>query len=142
MLDGEVVIDQPPPRLLAGYSFKGEILLGEEERVLVLPEAALVKERGKTYVYLAPVGGSEPQMRPLEASVLDSERIRVLSGLAEDEEVLVSLAVESGQRPSTRLSTKNLLQSMKERARMPFLGSGSSGPAAAANGNGRQQESR
>jgi multidrug efflux pump subunit AcrA (membrane-fusion protein) len=120
VLDGEVRIDRPPAVLLAGLSFTGEILLGEEQKVLVLPKEALLKDKDKTFVYLLSVTGAE--RRDVEASVLDEERIRILSGLAERDEVLVPLNPASA---GAKLTTTGLLQTLRGRTRLPFLGGGS-----------------
>jgi len=120
VLDGEVRIDRPPAELLAGLSFTGEIILGEEQNVLVLPKESLLKDKEKTFVYL--LSGTKVVRRNVEASVLDEERIRIQSGLAEKDEVLVPLNPVSGAQSSTQLTATGLIQTFKERMRLPFGG--------------------
>jgi multidrug efflux pump subunit AcrA (membrane-fusion protein) len=115
--DGEVQIDRPPAELLAGYSFTAEILVGERRDLLALPEEALFKSGGTTFVLVAPRSGEAPQRRAVEAALLDLDRVRILSGLQSGEQVLVPLVRDSGNQPA-RLSTKSLLQSLQSRARL------------------------
>ena len=122
VVDGEVMIANPPPELLVGYSFTGEILLGEEETVLAVPEMAVMRKGDQTYVYLLPEGDEEPVVRNVSAQVLDDERIQVVSGLAEGERILVPLVSQSGREPGATLTTQGLLKSLRRRARVPFLG--------------------
>lgn len=129
VVDAEVVIDRPPAELLVGYSFSGEILTGTEQRVLVLPREALFKRAGQTFVYWLPGADAVPQERAVEAEVLDSERIRIGSGLAAGEKVLVPLVGTAGAKG--QLTTKGLLKSLQGRSRVPILGGGPS-----ANGEG------
>jgi len=122
VVDGEVVIGSPPPELLVGYSFTGEILLGEEEPVLAVPEMAVIRKGDQTYVYLLPEGAKEPQVREVSARVLDAERIQIQSGLSEGDWILVPLVSQSGREPGASLTTQGLLKSLRSRARVPFLG--------------------
>jgi multidrug efflux pump subunit AcrA (membrane-fusion protein) len=123
VLDGEVRIDRPPAALLAGFSFTGDILLGEEQTVLVLPKEALMKEKDKTFVYL--LSESRVDRREVEASALDEERIRIRSGLAKGDEVLVPLSPVSTEQSRAQITTTGLLQTLRGRIRLPFLGGGS-----------------
>ena len=71
----------------------------------------------------------------MTASVLGEESIRILSGLAEGDVVLVPLDPASGERPGAKITTTSLLQSMKRRIRLPSLGGEPSGGGAAENGS-------
>jgi membrane fusion protein (multidrug efflux system) len=117
--DGEVLIENPPPELIAGYSFTGQILLGQEEKVLAVPEEAVFNHRGETFVLLPPENGGAPEKQAVEAKVLDSGRIRVLSGLRDGQAVLVPLYPTAGQ--TDKLSTEGLLNTLKRRARIPLV---------------------
>ena len=116
--DGEVLIQDPPAELLSGYSFTGQILLGQEEKVLTVPGGAVFNQGGETFLLLPPDNGGVPEKQIVEARVLDSEKIRILSGLSEGQEILVPLY--SGGS-SNKLSTKGLLNTLKRRARIPLL---------------------
>jgi RND family efflux transporter MFP subunit len=118
MRDGEVLIVNPPTELLSGYSFTGQILLGREEKVLAVPEEALFNQGGETFVLLPPENGGVPEKRIVEARVLDSDRVRILSGVTEGQEILVPLF--SGDT-GNRLSAKSLLKTLNRRSKIPLL---------------------
>jgi multidrug efflux pump subunit AcrA (membrane-fusion protein) len=50
VLDTKIRIDNPPDKILPGYSFTGEIISGEDERILLVESAAIAYENGKAYV--------------------------------------------------------------------------------------------
>jgi multidrug efflux pump subunit AcrA (membrane-fusion protein) len=50
VLDTQIRIDNPPDEILPGYSFTGEIISGEDERILLLESSAIAYENGKAYV--------------------------------------------------------------------------------------------
>lgn len=131
VLDGEVVIDRPPPGLLSGYSFTGEILLGEEQKLLVLPRAALWKEGGRTFVYLA--GNDGLARQEVTAAVLGEELLRILSGLSAGDRVLVPL--DDGKQQGVRLTATGLLKTMKGRIRLPNPSGGAEQSGPPENGN-------
>ena len=116
--DAEVLIEDPPAQLLSGYSFTGQILLGREERILAVPEEAVFNQGGETFVLLPPENGGSPEKQIVEARVLDSDRIGILSGLSEGQKILVPLF--SGGGPN-KLSTEGLLDTLKDRARIPLI---------------------
>ena len=119
--DGEVLIEKPPDELLSGYSFTGQILLGREETVLAVPEEAVFNQGGETFLLLPPENGGAPERQMVEARVLDSDRIRILSGLSEGREILVPLFSGRSSDKPNKLSTEGLLDALKERARIPLL---------------------
>jgi multidrug efflux pump subunit AcrA (membrane-fusion protein) len=133
VLDGEVRIERPPPGLLSGYSFTGEILIGQEQQVLVVPKAALMREGEQTFVYMASAGGLKK--REVAASVLGEESIRILSGLEAGEVVLIPLERILGQRPGAKITTTSVLQDLKQRIRLPSFGGQPAGNDAPANGS-------
>ena len=118
MRDGEVLIEDPPAELLSGYSFTGQILLGQEEKVLAVPEEAVFNQGGETFLLLPPGNGGFPEKQIVEARVLDSDRIGILSGVVEGQEILVPLF--SGGN-SNKLSTEGLVDTLKRRSRIPLL---------------------
>jgi multidrug efflux pump subunit AcrA (membrane-fusion protein) len=116
--DAEVLIQDPPVELLPGYSFTGQILLGQEEKVLAVPEEAVFNSGGETYVYLPPEEGSNPERQIVDARVLDSDRIRILSGLSEGQKILVPLYTGAN---TDKLSTEGLLDTLRERSKIPLM---------------------
>jgi membrane fusion protein (multidrug efflux system) len=116
--DAEVLIKDPPDELLSGYSFTGQILLGQEEKVLAVPEKAVFNQGGETFVFIPSENGGVPEKRIVEARVLDSDRIRILAGLSEGQKILVPLY--SGAN-TDKLSTEGLLDTLKERSKIPLM---------------------
>lgn len=118
--DADVLIEDPPVELLSGYSFTGQILLGQEEQVLVVPEEAVFNRGGETFLLLPPEKGPAPRKQVVEATILDGDRIRILSGLSEGQEILVPLRSRGGS-DTDKLSTEGLLNTLKRRSRIPLL---------------------
>jgi multidrug efflux pump subunit AcrA (membrane-fusion protein) len=109
VLDTEIRIDNAPEEILPGYSFTGEILGGDEERILIVEGAAVIYESGRTYVERftgsgpagqeAPSGGrrqpspapgqagpgeavpGQTERVPVEVIPYGGNMVRVLSGL-------------------------------------------------------------
>jgi len=119
--DVEVLTENPPAELLSGYSFTGQILLDAEETVLAIPEEAIFNQRGETFVLLPPQNGDGPEKQVVEARILDSKRISILAGLTAGQQILVPLYSETGGWQRSRLSTEGLIDSLRERSRIPFV---------------------
>ncbi|GHU06210.1 membrane protein [Spirochaetia bacterium] len=81
VLDTEIRIDNPPDEILPGYSFTGEIISGEEERILIVEAAAITYEDGRAYVQK--IGAVETQSEQVAVEVIPYGRnmVRILSGL-------------------------------------------------------------
>jgi hypothetical protein len=98
VLDAEVRIDSPPRSLLPGYSFSAQIVAGQDERLLVLDQRALLKVEGRSYVLLPaavrPAAGPEepPERREVKTAAYETGRVRVLEGLSEGDVVLAAAA--------------------------------------------------
>lgn len=86
--------DQPPPRLLVGYSADVEVVLALRERVVRVPTSAL-QEGGR--VLLAAADGTL-QERTLKTGLANWEFTEVLEGLAVGDKVVTSLERE-GVKP-------------------------------------------
>jgi multidrug resistance efflux pump len=121
MREAEVLIEDPPAELLSGYSFTGQILLGKEEKVLAVPEEAVFNQGGETFLLLPPENGGVPEKHIVEARVLDAERISILSGLSDGQEILVPLYPGRSSKDPNKLSTEGLLDALQQRARIPLL---------------------
>jgi multidrug efflux pump subunit AcrA (membrane-fusion protein) len=93
VLDTEIRINDPPEEILPGYSFTGEIIGGDEERVLAVESAVIAYESGRTYVDRfirsgpgtdggEERGGPEQTERvPVEVIPYGRNMVRVISGL-------------------------------------------------------------
>jgi multidrug efflux pump subunit AcrA (membrane-fusion protein) len=89
VLDTEIRITNPPAEILPGYSFSGEIVSGEAQRVLVLEREALIYEGGQAFVDRREPGGGEASFRrvPVEASSYGRDMVRLLAGLQAGDQV-------------------------------------------------------
>jgi multidrug efflux pump subunit AcrA (membrane-fusion protein) len=74
VLDTKIRIDNPPEEILPGYSFTGEIIGGEPERILTVEAAAVAYENGRAYVER--ISRANPQPRPGEGSGRGSPQAR------------------------------------------------------------------
>jgi multidrug efflux pump subunit AcrA (membrane-fusion protein) len=57
VLDTEIRVDNPADEIIPGYSFTGEIIAGQPERVLTVEAAAIAYEDGKAYAERVGRGG-------------------------------------------------------------------------------------
>jgi multidrug efflux pump subunit AcrA (membrane-fusion protein) len=76
VLDTEIRIDNPPDEILPGYSFTGEIIGGEAERILTVEAAAITYENGLAYAEMA-----AGERVAVEVIPYGRNMVRVLSGL-------------------------------------------------------------
>ena len=90
--------------------------------MLVVPETALNREGDQIFVYVLPENGSEPEPQNVDARILDAERIQIVSGLSEGDRILVPLFSQTGREIRATLTTRGLLESLQQQARVPFLG--------------------
>ena len=88
VLDAELIIDDPVPEIIPGYSFNAQILVSDEETALVLDETAVIEKDGETMVLVPSRDGAEPIPVPVKTTPFDEGRVEVLSGLSEGDTVL------------------------------------------------------
>lgn len=112
VLDAVLVINRPPAGVLPGYSFSAQIVIGEDEKILLLDEHAVMEQDGRFIVMVVSGDGGIP--RPQEVTVADygEGTVRILSGLAEGDTVLVPAPENgrpgAGQRPAEKKKTSLL----------------------------------
>jgi multidrug efflux pump subunit AcrA (membrane-fusion protein) len=63
VLDTQIRIANPPDEILPGYSFTGEIIAGEDERILLVESASIAYENGRAYVERYPALTASPEKR-------------------------------------------------------------------------------
>lgn len=88
VLDARLVIDQPPAGLLPAFSFNAVIKVGGPRDVLVVDSRAVSYEGGKPHVQRLKADGSTERV-DVETEGFGSGLIRVLSGLAEGDELVM-----------------------------------------------------
>jgi multidrug efflux pump subunit AcrA (membrane-fusion protein) len=109
VLDAEVIIDDPPEQLVPGYSFSAEILVGDEDKVLVLDEKALMEQDGQKLVLRAPTEtGSSPALTLVKTASYGTGKVRILSGLSEGDTVLAARGISNDEASNDNNSTNPL----------------------------------
>ena len=88
VLDARLVIDQPPAGLLPAFSFNAVIEAGGPRDVLVVDSRAVSYEGGKPHVQRLKADG-RPERVDIETEGFGSGLVRVLSGLAEGDELVI-----------------------------------------------------
>ncbi len=95
VLDAEVIIDSPPKQLVPGYSFSAEIQVGDQEKVLVLDEKAIMERDGQKLVLRVPAEAwSNPTLTPVKTASYGAGKVEILSGLSEGDTVIASNAMD------------------------------------------------
>ncbi len=89
----DILPDRIPEVFRSGMSANVEIIERERKGVLTIPEAAVKRKRGKTFVLISKGKGNEPRRQPVELGVSDGNRVEVLSGLGEDDLIIVNSQV-------------------------------------------------
>lgn len=98
----EIYLDSNDSTLRTGMSCKAEIIIEQYEDAVYVPVQAVLRVGGETTVYV--VEGKEARPRKVEIGLDNNRMVRIMSGLAEGEVVLLtpplkSAAVEpSGER--------------------------------------------
>lgn len=114
--DVDILIPDPPEGVKPGFSFTGQIVVKEAEELLLLDKRAVITREGRTIVMrVSPEGTARPMPQEVQVEEFDEDRVRVLSGLEEGDEVLI-------------LSSSETSGSSGGGSRMFFVGPGVGGP--------------
>jgi multidrug efflux pump subunit AcrA (membrane-fusion protein) len=81
VLDTQIRVNNPPKEILPGYSFTGEIIGGEPERILTVESAAVAYENGRAYVERITAEEEPPERVDVEVIPYGQNMIRILSGV-------------------------------------------------------------
>ena len=73
-----------------------EIIVAEEENALMVPVEAVSRMRGRTTVTVLKPDGTQ-EMRDVELGINNGERIEIISGLSDDETILITSGGEYSQ---------------------------------------------
>ena len=94
---------------MPGYSFSAEILVGDEDKVLVLDEKALMEQDGQKLVLRAPTEtGSSPALTLVKTASYGAGKVRILSGLSEGDTVLAARGISNDEASNDNNSTNPL----------------------------------
>ncbi|MBI9107424.1 MAG: HlyD family efflux transporter periplasmic adaptor subunit [Spirochaetales bacterium] len=88
VVDIELIIDEPDPRIFIPYSFKVEILTDEPAEFLVIPETAVIWEDDKVYANVK--SGESTVKREIKIKEWKNGKTIILGGLVEGEEVVLT----------------------------------------------------
>lgn len=86
----DILPEKIPPVFRSGMSANVEIIEQERQGVLTIPEQAVQRKRDKTFVLVSEGEGKEPRRQPVELGVSDGDRVEILSGLGEEDRVIVN----------------------------------------------------
>ncbi|WP_425058291.1 Macrolide export protein MacA [Sporomusa carbonis] len=95
-----VDINSPQGLLYPTMTARATINVGESKQALVVPLSAVKEEKGQKYVQLLVEG--KPQSTPVQTGLSDDEKVEILSGLNEGDQIVLPAAK---QRNTT--STRN-----------------------------------
>jgi HlyD family secretion protein len=109
--NSDVYLDTEDPSLRTGMGCKVEIVVEEHEDVVYVPVQAVVRVDGRPTVYVVKPDGSMEE-RKVEIGLDDDTMVRIISGLAEGEVVLLTpplktATIESGSGLSSGLGDPN-----------------------------------
>lgn len=96
-------VDNPDGTLAPGMFARFTIAYEKHEGALLVPESALIVEDDEVAVYV--VTGGEVVRRVIETGVASGDRVQVLSGLEDDEEIVV--VGHSGLRDGSKVLASN-----------------------------------
>jgi HlyD family secretion protein len=86
--EARVAIDQVPRGVLPDMSAEVFVITGQRKGALVVPVEALTVEEGREYCYVA--RGQRVERRPVRLQPGDGDRLAVVQGLEEGEEVILT----------------------------------------------------
>ncbi len=96
VVDVELIIDEPDPRIFIPYSFKAEIQTAEPREVLVIPDSAVLWEDDETYAEVLEGEDAPPLKRKIKIKTWRNGKTIVLEGLKEGETLKIQSALPEG----------------------------------------------
>ncbi len=94
VIDVELIIDNPDPRILIPYSFKVEILTTAPAEYLAVPDQAVIWENDKTFINIRSGDGQLPIKREVKIREWKDGKTIVLEGVSEGEPVLMNMMAD------------------------------------------------
>ncbi|MBV9313572.1 MAG: hypothetical protein JO100_07400 [Pseudonocardia sp.] len=83
-----IVINETDPRLHDGQTTEANVLTSHLDNVLSVPNAAVIKQGGRTFVN-TPGPDGKPVLTPFQAGMVGDDRTQVLSGLTEGQPIIL-----------------------------------------------------
>lgn len=100
----DILPDSIPEVFRSGMSANVDIVTESKENVLLIPQAAVTEEGGQSFVLLKD-GNSHTVRQRVELGLSDDDNIEVVSGLSEDDAILIS--VDEYSLPKSKESAGN-----------------------------------
>jgi multidrug efflux pump subunit AcrA (membrane-fusion protein) len=86
-LEVKIEILQPEVDIPIGVFARGDILVKTNQDVLIIPSSALTRKKAGIYVYVIEEGIA--RQKEVVLGIIQDERIEILKGLSEKEEIVV-----------------------------------------------------
>ena len=96
--DTDIYLDGAAEQLRAGMSCQAEIIVATYDDALYVPIQAVVRVNGQPTVYMA--GANVPHQRAVKIGLDNNRMVRIVEGLAKDEQVLLSPPLEPSTAPT------------------------------------------
>jgi hypothetical protein len=96
VIDADLRIDNPPQRVLPGYSFTAEIVIEPVREILVIDRNALSERNGRLVALKAGAPGEPPVPTPVRARDLGDGRYEIQEGLSQGDRVVGALSGSAG----------------------------------------------
>jgi len=94
-----ILLTDSDPRLKTGQTAEAGVLVADLENVLVVPNSAVIKQGGRSFVN-APGPDGKPTQVPFQPGLVGDDNTQVLSGLNEGQEIQLPQAQVSGSPSS------------------------------------------
>jgi HlyD family secretion protein len=94
-----ILLTDTDPRLKTGQTAEAGVLVADLENVLVVPNSAVIKQGGRSFVN-APGPDGKPTQVPFQPGLVGDDNTQVLSGLNEGQEIQLPQAQVSGSPSS------------------------------------------
>ena len=85
--DVKIRVPNPQGKLTQGMFARVEVIAEGQNNVLLVPREAVMEQEGKSLVYVAT--GAQATQKEVQTGLQDAERVAILSGLQEDDRVVV-----------------------------------------------------
>ncbi|MDT7693944.1 MAG: HlyD family secretion protein, partial [Pseudonocardiales bacterium] len=90
-----ILLTDSDPRLRTGQTAEAGVLVADLENVLVVPNSAVIKQGGGSYVNV-PGPNGQPTLKQFQPGLVGDDNTQVLSGLTEGEPIQLPQATVSG----------------------------------------------
>lgn len=96
----DILPDKVPGTFRSGMSANVNITVAEKEDVLLLPAEAVKENHERKYVLVKVEGQGKPVSRNIEVGISDGKKVEIISGLNEDDIVVITRRSHRHEQPS------------------------------------------